>query len=110
MRDIVYVVAKRPYLLPGLVLRRLLTQRRRRRDLLAVAALLPTIPPQAGAPPPTSWQIQRVEWPKFSPTGVTVVLVGPPGQAPRLVLKLPHTPEGVASLRRQQKVLAALRV
>ncbi|HUS16382.1 MAG TPA: aminoglycoside phosphotransferase family protein, partial [Chloroflexia bacterium] len=31
-----------------------------------------------------------------------------PGEPPRLVLKLPHTPQGVASLRRQERALAAL--
>lgn len=107
MREAVYAVARRPYLLPGLVLRRFSTHRRRRRDLIAVKAILRAMPPQGGMSP-ASWEIRRVEWPKFSQAGVTVVMVGPPGQPPRLVLKLPHTPEGVASLRRQQAVLAAL--
>jgi aminoglycoside phosphotransferase (APT) family kinase protein len=109
VRPIVSRVARRPYLLPGLALRALARQRRRRRDLVTARAILPVIPPQRGAPPPTSWRIRRVEWPKFSSMGVTVVLVGPPGQRPRAVVKLPHTPEGVASLRRQAGALATLR-
>jgi aminoglycoside phosphotransferase (APT) family kinase protein len=35
-------------------------------------------------------------------------MIGPRDEAPELVLKLPHDPEGVASLRRQREVQAAL--
>jgi aminoglycoside phosphotransferase (APT) family kinase protein len=45
----------------------------------------------------------------LSGTQVVVLMVGPPGQPPAAVVKIPSTSEGVASQRREAEALAALR-
>lgn len=61
--------------------------------------------PQDFEEPPADWTIQHAT---YTETGVAVMLVGPVGQKPAVVLKLPHTPEAMASLLRQRAIQAAL--
>lgn len=99
-----------PHKLPGLVLEKLSSGWSRRRDQSMIELILPRIPLQQDAPHPALWKVQRIEWPKWSRTGVTVALVGPEDEPPRVVLKLPHTEMGIESLRRQQSILQVLRM
>ena len=99
-----------PHKLPGLVLEKLLSGWSRRRDLSKIQLILPRIPLQQGAPHPALWEVQRIEWPKWSRTGVTVALVGPEGGPPRVALKLAHTETGIESLRRQYSILQLLQM
>jgi aminoglycoside phosphotransferase (APT) family kinase protein len=70
-----------------------------------IAVILPTLPAQPGAPAPVSWKVQHLDWTEGD---VVVALVGPPGGAGVIVLKLPHTAVGVTGLRRQFGVLSQL--
>jgi O-antigen/teichoic acid export membrane protein/aminoglycoside phosphotransferase (APT) family kinase protein len=70
-----------------------------------IPLILTTIPPQPDMPPPATWTAQRVV---RTVSDMTVILVGPPGQAATGVLKLPRTNAAVASLHWQKTVLATL--
>ncbi len=98
--------------LPNLLHRRVhdrLSHWRNQRLLARACSLVPTIlsriPSQANAPLPTTWGIQHAAW---TQTNVAVIAVGPVGQPPSVVLKLPHTKESLASLQRQRNVQATL--
>jgi aminoglycoside phosphotransferase len=73
-------------------------------DYFRAIAILPRVLPADRAARRTKWRIQRIERPRWTPTGVTIVMVGPPEEPAAIVLKLPHTSEGVASLWRQREV------
>lgn len=109
MMRAIAIAATRPRSIPRLVRGRL-SNARKRRDLArassVVPAILAAIPPQADASPPAAWRVVRAEW---TLTDVAVIAVGPAGRPPSAILKLPHTPEGIASVRRQRSIQAALR-
>lgn len=70
-----------------------------------VPAILAALESESGISPRPDWQVQRALW---SEADVAILAVGPPGQPPAVVLKLPQTAEGESSLRRQCAVLDAL--
>ena len=88
-------------------LRRTLDGRRRMGE---AADLLPSILREVVArsrmPAATDWVLQASH---LSGTQVVVLMVGPPGQPPAAVVKIPSTSDGVASQRREAEALAALR-
>src|SRR5215213_1248322 len=70
-----------------------------------VPAILAAIPDDAGPPPPSMWVVQRIGW---TETGVALVSLGPPRSLMRVVVRLPRTTHGLASLDRQERALAVL--
>ena len=80
------------------------------RQLAAERRLVPEIlahlPPLPDMPPPPTW---TVRWATWSESNVALFGVGPAGQASQAVVKLPHTPESVAALDAQARVLTSLR-
>ena len=88
-------------------LRRTLDGRRRMGE---AADLLPSVlrevVAQSGTPGARDWVLQASH---LSGTQVVVLMVGPPGEPPAAVVKMPSTADGVASQRREAEALAALR-
>ncbi|HTC82523.1 MAG TPA: hypothetical protein VK848_13390, partial [Acidimicrobiia bacterium] len=88
-------------------LRRTLDGRRRMgeaTDLLP--SVLQQVAAQSGMAEAATWVLQAAH---LSGTQVAVLMVGAPGQPPAAVVKMPATPDGVASQRREAEALAALR-
>ncbi len=79
-----------------------------RRDLARTSELVPAIlsmvEDQTGMP----FTLARVHRTAWTPTGVVVISVAQPGQPPMVILKLPQSPAGVASLERHAATLTAL--
>ena len=73
-------------------------------DLLP--SILREVVAQSDAAEATGWVLHASH---LSGTQVVVMMVGPPGQPPAAVVKIPSTSEGVASQRREAEALAALR-
>jgi aminoglycoside phosphotransferase (APT) family kinase protein len=73
-------------------------------DLLP--SVLREVVAQSDAAEATGWVLHASH---LSGTQVVVLMVGPPGQPPAAVVKIPSTSEGVASQRREAEALAALR-
>jgi aminoglycoside phosphotransferase (APT) family kinase protein len=73
-------------------------------DLLP--SVLREVVAQSGEAEAAGWALQASH---LSGTHVVVLMVGPPGQPPAAVVKMPSTPDGVASQRREAEALAALR-
>lgn len=103
-----YNVARQPHLLPRLVHYRL-SDWRNQWQLAQACKLVPNIlsrlSSQIDTPHPATWNIQHAAW---TQTNVAVIVIGPVGEQPRVVLKLPYTKEGAASLQRQRNVQATL--
>jgi hypothetical protein len=108
MMHAAYTAARHPNLVPRLAAQKLAGRWSHWQDGRKIARIVPAIPALPGGPAPADWNVQRVEWPQWSRTGVTVAFAGPQGCAPRAVVKVPHTRQGIAGLRRQQRILAAL--
>ncbi len=110
MIDMMRLVNKVAIVRPPPLLSLLWRYPRHQRYLTRTSKLIPgillAIPPLADAPPPNTWTTYRAI---RTVSDMTVIAVGPPGQPPTAVLKLPHTDEAAASLRQQSTVLAALR-
>jgi hypothetical protein len=87
-------------------LHRLAMLRRLRADRGAARQVLEQLIASGDAKP--TWRVMRVVSPRWSPRGVGVAFAGPRDGAAAVVIKLPQTPEGRASLRRQQIVLEQL--
>jgi aminoglycoside phosphotransferase (APT) family kinase protein len=88
-------------------LRRTLDGRRRMgeaTDLLP--SVLQEVVAQSGVGEAAAWVLQAAH---LSGTQVAVLMVGAPGQPAAAVVKMPATPDGVASQRREAEALAALR-
>jgi O-antigen/teichoic acid export membrane protein len=89
--------------------RRLWRNWQRRRFIASARSLvpdiLPTISPPTDAPPPITWSVQRSV---RTINEVAMVTLGPTGQPPAAMLKLPQADYAVASLRRERKVLTDL--
>ena len=88
-------------------LRRTLDGRRRMgeaTDLLP--AVLQEVVGQAGVAGATEWVLQGVH---LSGTQVVVMMVGPSGEPATAVVKMPATPDGVASQRREAEAVTGLR-
>ncbi len=94
----------------SLVQARLRRTRDGRRRMGEAVDLLPSIlrevVAQSGVVEARDWALQASH---LSGTHVVVLMVGPPGQPPAAVVKMPSTSEGVASQRREAEALAALR-
>ncbi|CCF82882.1 hypothetical protein NITHO_1650001 [Nitrolancea hollandica Lb] len=79
-----------------------------RRDLARTNALMPAIlsmvEDQTGMPLALA-RVHRTAW---TPTGVVVISIARPGRLPSVILKLPQSPTGVASLERNAATLTAL--
>jgi aminoglycoside phosphotransferase (APT) family kinase protein len=73
-------------------------------DLLP--SVLREVVAQSGIEEAAGWVLQAAH---LSGTQVAVLMVGPPGQPAAAVVKMPATPDGVASQRREAEALAALR-
>jgi aminoglycoside phosphotransferase (APT) family kinase protein len=73
-------------------------------DLLP--SILREVVARSDAAEATGWVLHASH---LSGTQVVVLMVGPPGQPPAAVVKIPSTSEGVASQRREAEALAALR-
>jgi aminoglycoside phosphotransferase (APT) family kinase protein len=73
-------------------------------DLLP--SVLREVVSQSGTEEAAGWVLQAAH---LSGTQVAVLMVGPPGEPPAAVVKMPATPDGVASQRREAEALAALR-
>ena len=80
-----------------------------RHDLRQTRALIPFIlaelPVSPALPDPVTWQINRLEW---TLTSTIVAEVGPHNGSPAIVLKLPKTKAGIASLDQQAHALSRL--
>lgn len=72
--------------------------------------LIPTILAElvAAGTAQANWAVASVHAPRWSPTGVTVVLVGPQGAEPQLAIKISHDEVGNASLAREREAEIAL--
>lgn len=94
----------------SLVQARLRRTRDGRRRMGEAVDLLPSIlgqvVAQSGVAEARDWALQASH---LSGTHVVVLMVGPPGQPPSAVVKMPSTSEGVTSQRREAEALAALR-
>jgi aminoglycoside phosphotransferase (APT) family kinase protein len=73
-------------------------------DLLP--SVLQEVVAQSGVAEAAGWVLQGAH---LSGTQVAVLMVGAPGQPAAAVVKMPATPDGVASQRREAEALAALR-
>jgi aminoglycoside phosphotransferase (APT) family kinase protein len=73
-------------------------------DLLP--SVLREVVSQSGIEEAAGWVLQAAH---LSGTQVAVLMVGLPGEPPAAVVKMPATPDGVASQRREAEALAALR-
>jgi aminoglycoside phosphotransferase (APT) family kinase protein len=73
-------------------------------DLLP--SVLQEVVAQSGVAGAADWVLQAAH---LSGTHVAVLMVGAPGQPAAAVVKMPATPDGVASQRREAEALAALR-
>jgi aminoglycoside phosphotransferase (APT) family kinase protein len=73
-------------------------------DLLP--SVLQEVVSQSGVAEAAGWVLQGAH---LSGTQVAVLMVGAPGQPAAAVVKMPATPDGVASQRREAEALAALR-
>ena len=78
---------------------------RHRPELRWVAAMAPRVLARLEGVPEDRWRTHAVRW---TGTSVAVAVVAHPGDARRFVVNVPATAEGVASLRRQRRVLSAL--
>lgn len=82
-----------------------------RRALRRSALLIPEMVRQVGrSTGPTgipAWSVLRSAW---SITDVAVFVLGSSDGTPRAIAKAPHTPEGMAHLRRQREILETLQV
>ncbi len=79
-----------------------------RRDLARTGALVPAIlsmVEEESGMPLAAARVHRTAW---TPSGVVVISIAQPSQPPTVVLKLPQSPNGVASLERQAAALTAL--
>jgi aminoglycoside phosphotransferase (APT) family kinase protein len=72
----------------------------------ALPSVLAEVVAQSGAAGAAGWTLQAAH---RSGTQVIVLMIGPPDQPAAGVVKMPATPDGIASQRREAEALAALR-
>jgi hypothetical protein len=87
------------------VMRRYDARRHRQLTLNLVPDVLRAVSLQVGSAEPTRWVAQRAV---ISSTQVAVIMLGPAGKDPVAVLKIPSTPDGAASQRREAGALTGL--
>lgn len=88
-----------------LVMRRYGGRRHRQRTLDLVPDVLRAVSLQVGSAEPTRWVAQRAI---ISSTQVAVIMLGLAGKDPVAVLKIPSSPNGAASQRREAGALTGL--
>ncbi len=88
------------------ILDRLARGRRMVRDRFVIPKILAEL--VAAGTAAEDWAVVGAHPPRWSPSGVTVVLIGPPAGQPQLAVKISHDEAGHASLVREREAETAL--